>query len=115
MQGPDVSDFDEIDALTRTAAAPADAGSMSRFEHIMRIPVTVDVVLGSVTMPVSSLLKLGPGAVVALDHRVGEPVEVVVNGRLVAKGEVVIVDEQSSRFGVSLTEIVTGGGEIPQG
>lgn len=113
MQAPDLSDFDEIETLTRPHE-PAGQ-SMDQFEHIMRIPVTVDVVLGSVSMPVSSLLKLGPGAVVALDHRVGEPVDVMVNGRLVAKGEVVIVDEQSSRFGVSLTEIVSGGGAIPQG
>jgi len=51
-------------------------------------------------------MKLGRGAVVALDQRVGEPVNVVVNGRIVARGEVVVVDEDTSRFGVSLTEIV---------
>jgi flagellar motor switch protein FliN/FliY len=113
MQAADVSDFDEIENLTRQPEMPGQ--SLDQFEHIMRIPVTVDVVLGSVSMPVSSLLKLGPGAVVALDHRVGEPVDVMVNGRLVAKGEVVIVDEQSSRFGVSLTEIVSGGGMVQQG
>lgn len=111
MQGPDASDFDDIETLARVP----DESPFGRFEHILRIPVTVDVVLGSVSMPVSSLLKLGPGAVVALDHRVGEPVEVIVNGRLVARGEVVIVDEQNSRFGVSLTEIVSGGGQVPQG
>jgi flagellar motor switch protein FliN/FliY len=53
-------------------------------------------------------MKLGRGAVIALDQRVGEPVNVVVNGRVVARGEVVVVDEASSRFGVSLTEIVAG-------
>ena len=52
-------------------------------------------------------MKLGRGAVISLDQRVGEPVNVVVNGRVVARGEVVVVDEDSSRFGVSLTEIVT--------
>ncbi len=75
-------------------------------DAIMRIPVTVQVVLGSAKMPVSQLMKLGRGAVVALDQRVGEPVNVVVNGRIVARGEVVVVDEDNSRFGVSLTEIV---------
>jgi flagellar motor switch protein FliN/FliY len=64
------------------------------------------VVLGAASMPVASLMKLGRGAVVALDHRVGEPVDVVVNGRVVARGEVVVVEEDNSRFGVSLTEIV---------
>ena len=73
---------------------------------VMRIPVTVKIVLGSATMPVASLIKLGRGAVIPLDRRVGEPVDVVVNGRVVARGEVVVVDEATSRFGISLTEVV---------
>ena len=73
---------------------------------VMRIPVTVKIVLGSATMPVANLVKLGRGAVIPLDRRVGEPVDVVVNGRVVARGEVVVVDEGSSRFGISLTEVV---------
>ena len=81
----------------------------NRHDAILRIPVTVQVVLGSAKMPVSHLMKLGRGAVVALDQRVGEPVNVVVNGRIVARGEVVVVDEDNSRFGVSLTEIVGSG------
>ena len=72
----------------------------------MRIPVTIQVVLGSASMQVANLMKLRRGAVVPLDHRVGEPVDVVVNGRIVARGEVVIVEDDNSRFGVSLTEIV---------
>jgi flagellar motor switch protein FliN len=75
-------------------------------DTIMRIPVTVKVVLGSTSMPVASLVKLGRGAVIPLDRRVGEPVDVVVNGRVVARGEVVVVDEATSRFGISLTEVV---------
>lgn len=75
----------------------------------MRIPVTVKVVLGSATMPVSQLTKLGRGAVIPLDRRVGEPVDVVVNGRIIARGEVVVVDEATSRFGISLTEVVGAG------
>ena len=78
----------------------------NRHDAILRIPVTVQVVLGSAKMPVAHLMKLGRGAVVALDQRVGEPVDVIVNGRIVARGEVVVVDEDNSRFGVSLTEIV---------
>jgi flagellar motor switch protein FliN/FliY len=80
-------------------------------DGVMRIPVTVQVVLGSATMPVANLLRLGRGAVVALDHRVGEPVDVVVNGRVIARGEVVVVEEDSARFGVSLTEIVGSSGD----
>ena len=58
------------------------------------------------SMPVSNLLRLGRGAVIPLDHRVGEPVDVMVNGRVVARGEVVVVEDDNSRFGVSLTEVV---------
>ncbi len=76
---------------------------------VMRIPVTVQAVLGQARMPIASLMKLGPGSVVPLDHRVGEPVDVVVNGRLVARGEVVLLEEDSERFGISLTEIVEPG------
>ena len=77
-----------------------------RYETILSIPVTVQVVLGGTTMPVSSLMKLGRGAVVSLDQKVGDPVSVVVNGRIIARGEVVVVDEETARYGVSLTEIV---------
>jgi flagellar motor switch protein FliN/FliY len=87
------------------------ADAPTNLDAILRIPVSVQVVLGSATMPVSSLLKLGRGAVVPLDHRVGEPVDVVVNGRLVARGEVVVVEDDNSRFGVSLTEIIGLGGD----
>ncbi len=84
--------------------------SEANFDTILKIPVLVQVVLGAASMPVSNLLKLGRGAVIPLDHRVGEPVDVVVNGRVVARGEVVVVEEDSSRFGVTLTEIVGSGG-----
>jgi len=82
-------------------------GAARNIETILRIPVTVQVVLGSTTMPVANLLKLSRGAVVPLDHRVGEPVDVVVNGRVVARGEVVVVEDDTTRFGVSLTEVVS--------
>lgn len=91
----------------RPAAEPAVAGNL---DMIMRIPVTVKVVLGSATMPVANLTKLGRGAIIPLDRRVGEPVDVMVNGRVVARGEVVVVDEATSRFGISLTEVVGAAG-----
>jgi flagellar motor switch protein FliN/FliY len=84
----------------------AEPDRPANFGSILRIPVLVQVVLGSTTMPVANLMKLGRGAVIPLDHRVGEPVDVVVNGRVVARGEVVVVEDDNSRFGVSLTEIV---------
>ncbi|MCB5177720.1 flagellar motor switch protein FliN [Microvirga lenta] len=81
-------------------------GTGRNLDSILRIPVLIQVVLGSATMPVANLMKLGRGAIVPLDHRVGEPVDVVVNGRVIARGEVVVVEDDNSRFGVSLTEIV---------
>jgi flagellar motor switch protein FliN/FliY len=86
-------------------AAPGPA-NQQRYDAILSIPVTVQVVLGGTTMPVSNLMKLGRGAVVSLDQKVGDPVNIVVNGRTIARGEVVVVDEESARYGVSLTEII---------
>ena len=88
------------------------AGQNRNLDTILRIPVVVQVVLGSAAMPVSNLLKLGRGAVIPLDHRVGEPVDVVVNGRVIARGEIVVVEDDNSRFGVSLTEIVGPSGSV---
>jgi flagellar motor switch protein FliN/FliY len=81
-------------------------GSPRNLDSILRIPVQIQVVLGNATMPVASLMNLGRGAIIPLDHRVGEPVDIVVNGRVIARGEVVVVEDDNSRFGVSLTEIV---------
>jgi len=81
-------------------------GSSRNVDMLMHIPVEVKVVLGSATMPVAGLVKLGRGAIIPLDRRVGDPVDVVVNGRVIARGEVVVLDEGSSRFGISLTEVV---------
>ncbi|WP_264050775.1 flagellar motor switch protein FliN [Methylobacterium flocculans] len=95
-------------AASAPEAASPDAriGDGRNLDSILRIPVLIQVVLGSATMPVANLMKLGRGAIVPLDHRVGEPVDVTVNGRVVARGEIVVVEEDNSRFGVSLTEIV---------
>ena len=87
-------------------AAPSASASPPKFDAILSIPVTVQVVLGSTTMAVASLMKLGRGGLIALDQKVGDPVNVVVNGRVIARGEVVVVDEESARYGVSLNEIV---------
>jgi flagellar motor switch protein FliN/FliY len=72
-------------------------------QAVFDIPVQVSAVLGRATMQVNQLLKLGRGAVVELDRKVGEAVDIYVNNRLVARGEVVIVDE---RLGVTMTEII---------
>lgn len=103
-EAPGLSADDTSFGASLPTLAPA---APPRMDTIMRIPVTVRVVLGSATMPVASLMKLGRGSVIPLERKVGEPVEVAVNGHTVAKGQVVVMDEASSRFGIKLTEVLT--------
>ena len=90
------------DATSPRAAVPSGRD----LEAVYDIPVQVSAVLGRATMQVSQLLKLGRGAVVELDRKLGEAVDIYVNNRLVARGEVVMVED--NRLGVTMTEIVKG-------
>ena len=82
----------------------ADKGkSREPREAVYNIPIEITAILGTATLKVSQILKLGRGAVVELDRRVGEPVEIHANNRLVAKGEVVVVEDH---LGVQMTEVV---------
>ena len=94
-------DDDEMAAAMEAAAQPSANADL---EAIYDIPVTVSAVLGKTTMQVSQLLKLGRGAVVELDRKLGEAIDIYVNNRLVARGEVVMVDD--NRLGITMTEIV---------
>ncbi len=75
-------------------------------EAVFDVPVKVSAILGKTQLEVADLLKLGRGAVVELDRKVGEAIDIYVNNRLVARGEIVIVEE---RLGVTMTEIIKGG------
>ncbi len=110
---PTIDTDSVLDAATAAAGSGvgATAGSAPNLDAILSIPVNVQVVLGTTTMPVARLMKLGRGAVITLDQKVGAPVSVLVNGRIVARGEVVVVDEDNSKFGVTLTEIVNSARE----
>ncbi|MGH6871819.1 MAG: flagellar motor switch protein FliN [Rhizomicrobium sp.] len=89
------------------AQAEADAKrSASDLEAVFDVPVTVSAVLGKSGMEVSQLLKLGKGTIVELDRKVGEAIDIYVNDRLVARGEVVLVED---RLGVTMTEIIKTG------
>ena len=81
------------------------AKTAADLEPVFDVPVNVSAVLGKSTMQVSELLKLGRGAVVELDRKVGEAIDIYVNNRLVARGEVVVVEQ---RLGVTMTEIIKG-------
>ncbi len=96
-------EFAEGTGLIAPQGEPAARGARE-LEAVYDIPVTVSAVLGRSTMQVSQLLKLGRGAVVELDRKLGEAIDVYVNNRLVARGEVVMVDD--NRLGITMTEIV---------
>ncbi len=97
--------LDEHD--TQPRADPADEAGQARsaadLEYLFDVPVRVSAVLGRSRMQVSELLKIGTGSVLELDRKVGEAIDIYVNDRLVARGEVVLVEE---KLGVTMTEII---------
>jgi flagellar motor switch protein FliN/FliY len=78
-----------------------------RVSSVMDIPVTLTVVLGEKLLPLGKLYALGRGSIIELDRKVGEPIEIFVNDRLVARGEVQITDE--GRLAIAMTEIASAG------
>lgn len=90
----------EFDSLARDTALP----KAQNLDFILDIPVEVTVQLGKTRMLVNDLLQLGQGSVVELEKLAGEPVEIVINDKLIARGEVVVVNE---KFGVRLTDIIS--------
>ena len=86
------------------------AATDSRLDLIMDIPIDVQIVLGTSRMPVSALMNLSQGSTIALDRRIGEPVEITVNGRVIGRGEITVLEEDETRFGVRLLEVDTDKG-----
>jgi flagellar motor switch protein FliN len=74
---------------------------------IMDIPIDVQIVLGTSRMPVAGLMNLEEGAIIALDKKIGEPVEIMVNGRRIGRGEITVLENDDTRFGVKLIEVMT--------
>ncbi len=97
---PEPQEAPEEDGALDVQKTPVNAKEL---EAVYEIPVQVSAVLGKANMQVSQLLKLGRGAVVELDRKVGEAIDIYVNNRLVARGEVVVVED---RLGVTMTEII---------
>jgi flagellar motor switch protein FliN/FliY len=95
--------LDELQEPTAGAAPSFSDMTEKDLTAVYDIPVTVQAVLGRAQMQVSQLLKLGRGAVVELDRKVGEAIDIYVNNRLVARGEVVVVED---RLGITMTEII---------
>lgn len=84
-------------------SGPVPVKTAEDLEQVFDVPVTVSAVLGSSRIAVGELLQIVPGAVLELDRRVGEAIDIFVNERLVARGEVVVVED---RLGVTMTEII---------
>ncbi|WP_217572206.1 flagellar motor switch protein FliN [Mesorhizobium sp. GbtcB19] len=100
--------IEELRGVLREEEARPDAALQSGANSsiIMTIPVDVQIILGSTEMPVSELMALQKGSTVALNRRIGEPVDVVVNGRKIARGEITVLENDPTRFGIRLTEII---------
>lgn len=96
----------EIDApeVEEAEATEASSGGTNNLDLILDIPLKVTVELGRTKMVVSELLNLGQGSVIELNKLAGEPMEILVNDKLVARGEAVVVNE---KFGVRLTDIIS--------
>jgi len=110
MSDTEDMDWQELDQngpatdIESPAKSPAaDEEGTGDLDAVFDVPVKVSAVLGITSLTVSQLLKLGPGSVVELDRKVGEAIDIYVNNRLVARGEVVLLDE---KLGITMTEII---------
>lgn len=102
---PDLSQPSSVTVQQRQPSASDDTRDKmaADLKPVFDVPVSVQAVIGRTTIGVADLLELGPGSVLELDRRVGEAIDIYVNSRLVARGEVVVVDD---RLGVTMTEII---------
>ena len=98
----------QLPEFAPTPLGPSDDGDKTAADlhTVFDVPVSISAVLGKAQLSVAQLLKLGSGSVLELDRKVGEAIDIFVNNRLVARGEVVVVDE---RLGVTMTEIIKDG------
>ena len=86
-------------------AAEAAAGGAAELDRLRDVPVDLAVEIGRTRMTIGETLALGPGSIITLNRLAGEPVDLLVNGKPIARGEVVVIDEE---FGLRITEVVTG-------
>jgi flagellar motor switch protein FliN/FliY len=92
----------QFDALEAPASAVASDGA--DLGRVIDVPVELAVEIGRTTMTIGETLSLAPGSIVSLNRLAGEPVDLLVNGKVIAQGEVVVIDEE---FGLRITDIVS--------
>ncbi|KAA3513999.1 flagellar motor switch protein FliN [Agrobacterium rosae] len=102
-----MSDFGSSAAPLSASPSPLGSGLSDNLDLIMEIPIDVQIVLGTSRMLVSGLMGLEEGATIALERKIGEPVEIMVNGRCIARGEITVLEEDDTRFGVKLIEVMS--------
>ncbi|MEZ2132273.1 MULTISPECIES: flagellar motor switch protein FliN [unclassified Sinorhizobium] len=113
--GFDAGGFGADSSFADTSFSGGESGTMqppgsaltANLEMIMDIPIDVQIVLGSSRMQVSGLMNLNEGAIIALDKKIGEPVEITVNGRKIARGEITVLENDDTHFGVKLIEVLS--------
>lgn len=100
------SDFGATQSFDARPASEPGSSMNSNLDLIMDIPIDVQIVLGSSRMQVSGLMNLTEGATISLDRKIGEPVDLVVNGRLIGRGEITVLENDETRFGIRLIEVM---------
>ncbi len=109
-QGDWRPDLTQAALADRPMEAPEGWGIRGH-EAVMRIPVSVRFVLGTARMPVAKLMSLTRGAIIPLDRKVGDLIDIVVNDQVVARGEIVALDDGATRFGISVREVTQPAGD----
>ncbi len=99
----------EIPGETARLAQPAAPAGTAVPEAVMRIPVNIQVVIGSARLPLAQVAQLGPGSVMTLEQKLGTPAAILVNGREIAKGELFVLDGEGDRLGITITEVAGAG------
>jgi len=107
---PDPVDLVPFETTTTPGGEPAGLAEPPELERLQEVPVELAVEIGRTRMTIGETLALGPGSIVALNRLAGEPVDLLVNGTPIARGEVVVIDEE---FGLRITELVGRGVSAP--
>lgn len=102
---PLVQDFGDTSSASAGVKIGA-SGAKSRVDLVLGIPIDVQIILGSSRMAVSSLMNLAEGATIALDRKIGEPVEIMVNGKLIGRGEITVLETDDTKFAVKIIEVI---------
>jgi flagellar motor switch protein FliN/FliY len=106
--GMDFGASSDFGSSSMPASEPGSA-LHANLDMIMNIPIDVQIILGESRMQVSTLMGLTEGSIISLDRKIGEPVDLIVNGRLIGRGEITVLENDDTRFGIKLLEVSPAG------